>query len=175
MKIKYLLFSHNLFLFSSCFVFARELLEDHIHCIQDGSDSLGAKIQEKAFNSYCYISDTFTLPNFANSKKADNFPYPGIGPIGTQDESDELIYHNYYMWVHTCCCFKAQLFSFLCWCGSSDIFTNLECRIYKFFLINVFHDFFFNWQTQKKYRSRTNKNLFSFSTAQTEYNFGNKL
>ena len=100
----------TLLLFSSCFVFARELLEDHIHCIQDGSDSLGAKIQEKAFNSYCYISDTFTLPNFANSKKADNFPYPGIGPIGTQDESNELIYHNYYMWVPYLLLFQSTTF-----------------------------------------------------------------
>ena len=81
--------------FSSCFVFAREILEDHIHCIQDGSDATGSKIQEKAFNSYCYISDTFTLPHFT-SKKVDNFPYPGIGPVG-QDDSKDLIYHNYYM------------------------------------------------------------------------------
>jgi len=51
----------SLLFFSSCFVFARELLEDHIHCIQDGSDSLGAKIQEKAFNSYCYITKLFKL------------------------------------------------------------------------------------------------------------------
>ena len=43
-------------------------------------------------------------------KKADNFPYPGIGPIGTQDESNELIYHNYYMWVPYLLLFQSTTF-----------------------------------------------------------------
>ena len=32
------------------------------------------------------------------------------------------------------------------WCGSSDSFTNLEFRIYEIFLMNIYYDFFFNWQ-----------------------------
>ena len=52
----------SILFFFSCFVFARELLNDHIHCIEDGSDAVGSLISESAFDSYCYISDTFTLP-----------------------------------------------------------------------------------------------------------------
>ena len=35
-------------------------------------------------------------------------------------------------------------------CGSSDTFTNLEFRIYEFFLAKIYYDFFFNWQTEKQ-------------------------
>ena len=57
----------------SCVIFAREILNDHIHCIQDGSDAIGAKISEPAFDSYCYISDTFTLPKvFTNNHDLSN-------------------------------------------------------------------------------------------------------
>ena len=97
------------FLPFSCFVFARELLEDHIHCIQDGSDATGGTIQERAFNSYCYISETFTLPNFAQ-KSTDNFPHPGIGPVGSQHNSEELKYHNYYMWIPYLLLFQSTTF-----------------------------------------------------------------
>ena len=38
----------------------------------------------------------------------------------------------------------------------------------RFFLTNVYYDFFFNWQTEEKKLFWTNKSLFSFSTAQTE-------
>jgi hypothetical protein len=52
-----------------------------------------------AFESYCYISDTFTLPR----KETSNLDlgseiHPGVGPIGSNSR-DELVYHNYYMWV----------------------------------------------------------------------------
>ena len=56
-------------------IFAREILNDHIHCIQDGSDAIGAKISEPAFDSYCYISDTFTLPKVVTDQH--DLPYPG--------------------------------------------------------------------------------------------------
>ena len=61
--------------FDSCVIFAREILNDHIHCIQDGSDAIGAKISEQAFNSYCYISDTFTLPKVVTDRH--DLPYTG--------------------------------------------------------------------------------------------------
>jgi hypothetical protein len=35
-------------------------------------------------------------------------------------------------------------------CGSSDTFTNLELRNNEKFLTNIYYDFFFNWQTEKK-------------------------
>ena len=157
-----------LFLFSSCFVFARELLEDHIHCIQDGSDSLGAKIQEKAFNSYCYISDTFTLPNFANSKKADNFPYPGIGPIGTQDESNDLIYHNYYMWVPYLLLFQSTTFFIPLLVWFIRYFHQSWIWNLQIFLINVFMISFSTGKLRKTTGFGPIRSLLSFSTAQTD-------
>ena len=36
-------------------------------------------------------------------------------------------------------------------CGSADTFTNLEFRIYEVFLTNIYYDFFFNCQTEKKH------------------------
>ena len=73
-------------------------MNDHIHCIQEGADAVGSKISERAFDSYCYISDTFTLPKMVTDQQNFAVPYPGIGPIGTNDHND-LKYHNYYMWV----------------------------------------------------------------------------
>ena len=34
--------------------------------------------------------------------------------------------------------------------GSSDTFTNFKLRMYELFLMNIYYDFFFNWQTEKK-------------------------
>ena len=53
-------------------------------------------------------------------------------------------------------------------------FTNLEFRIHKFSL-NICYDLFFNWQTGKKNCFGPIRNLFSFSTAQTEKNSLKKL
>ena len=82
----------------SCFIFAKELLNDHIHCITDGSDAVGNQIPERAFDAYCYISDTFTLPRTMTDGKELDLPHPGVGPIGS-NPSHQLLYHNYYMWV----------------------------------------------------------------------------
>ena len=82
----------------SCFIFARELLNDHIHCIRDGADETGSLISQSAFDSYCYISDTFTLPRVVTDGKDDSLAHPGVGPIGV-DHRKELLYHNYYMWI----------------------------------------------------------------------------
>ena len=53
----------------------------------------------KAFESYCYISDTFTLPRKETiNQDAGSEIHPGVGPIGSNSR-DELVYHNYYMWI----------------------------------------------------------------------------
>ena len=90
----------------SSFVFARELFQDHIHCIHDGSDAVGSKVSERAMDSYCYISDTFTLPKVLNDQQV---PHPGVGPIGVNHDQD-LIYHNYYMWVPYLLLFQSVTF-----------------------------------------------------------------
>ena len=78
-----------LFLFSS-FLFAKELLGEHIHCTSHSSaDDF---LSEATFNSYCYITDTFTL---AAQRKTG--VHPGVGP-GHRDQED-TIYHSYYQWV----------------------------------------------------------------------------
>ena len=91
-------FFFNLVSTFSCFVFARELLGDHIYCIQDGSDSEGNKIPEQAFNSYCYMSNTFTLPKVLTDGRDQGVAHPGVGPLGT-NSNHELFYHNHYIWV----------------------------------------------------------------------------
>ena len=61
-------------------------MNDHIHCIQDGADAVGSKISDIAFDSYCYISNTFTLPKILTENFEEfDAPYPGIGPIGFND------------------------------------------------------------------------------------------
>ena len=73
---------HNSSLNFSSFVFARELFQDHIHCIHDSSDATGGQIPERAMDSYCYISDTFTLPKVTEDDAEPYLPHPGVGPIG---------------------------------------------------------------------------------------------
>ena len=63
-------------------------MNDHIHCIQDGADAVGSKISDIAFDSYCYISNTFTLPKILTENFEEfDAPYPGIGPIGWNDRT----------------------------------------------------------------------------------------
>lgn len=70
-------------------VFAKELLGDHIRCIRySGEDSI---MSEPTFNSYCYISSTFTLP-----ERNPSHPHPGVGPATT---TSEFIFHSYYQWI----------------------------------------------------------------------------
>jgi hypothetical protein len=48
------------------------------------------QVDKDAFDSYCYISSTFTLPATAVSKV-----HPAVGPLGT-NQLNEMLYHNYY-------------------------------------------------------------------------------
>ena len=48
-------------------------------------------ISESTFNSYCYITDTFTLAEARHSGA-----HPGVGP-GSEDT--ESTHHSYYQWV----------------------------------------------------------------------------
>ena len=69
-------------------------MNDHIHCIQDGADAVGSKISDIAFDSYCYISNTFTLPKILTENFEEfDAPYPGIGPIGWNDRK-VIMYKN---------------------------------------------------------------------------------
>eukprot|EP00090_Calanus_glacialis_P017363 TRINITY_DN27054_c0_g1_i1.p1 TRINITY_DN27054_c0_g1~~TRINITY_DN27054_c0_g1_i1.p1 ORF type:complete len:398 (+),score=116.55 TRINITY_DN27054_c0_g1_i1:132-1325(+) len=72
----------------TCTVFAKELLGDHIRCIRYTDDT---QVSEATFNSYCYITETFSLP--ANQ---ESVPHPGVGPIG---QDSEVFHHSYYQWI----------------------------------------------------------------------------
>ncbi|XP_023324554.1 innexin inx2 [Eurytemora carolleeae] len=74
----------------TCTVFAKELLGDHIHCIRFSEET---QVSEASFNSYCYISSTFTLPH---EQSSEDHPYPGVGPV--QQDTDP-VHHSYYQWV----------------------------------------------------------------------------
>ena len=78
-----------LFLFSS-FLFAKELLGEHIHCTSH--TSADDFLSEATFNSYCYITDTFTL-----AAQRRTGVHPGVGP--GQKDQEETVYHSYYQWV----------------------------------------------------------------------------
>jgi len=68
-------------------IFAKvEVFGDHIRCIRYSQDS---QVNEDAFNSYCYITDTFSLPGAKG-------PHPGIGP---HRDDLEPVYHAYYQWI----------------------------------------------------------------------------
>ncbi|TRY68309.1 hypothetical protein TCAL_03015 [Tigriopus californicus] len=62
-------------------------------------------ITETAFNSYCYISSTFTLAK-PQARAAMDFEYahPGVGSSYSNDyhsrnDYDSRTFHNYYQWV----------------------------------------------------------------------------
>jgi hypothetical protein len=48
-----------------------------------------SQVSEAAFNSYCYITDTFSLPGAQG-------PHPGVGPHRADLEP---VHHSYYQWV----------------------------------------------------------------------------
>ena len=60
-------------------------------------------------------------------------------------------------------------------CGSSDTFTNLEFRIYEFFLRILIMISFSTGKLRKIMCFELIRSLFSFSTAQTEKNLWNKI
>ncbi len=70
------------------------------------------QISPEAFDSYCYISSTFTLPppsvaggDASSSSHSGRQIYPGVGPRGSRwlardrGGDADASYHNYYQWV----------------------------------------------------------------------------
>ena len=78
--------------FSSCLIFVKELKRDHLRCLQNGDEA----VSEDAFNSYCYISSTFTLPS---AEITGPMMYPGVRPHKAEDTHEDTLHHNYYQWV----------------------------------------------------------------------------
>jgi len=80
-----------LFLFSVT-LFAKELLGEHIKCTRHDTDT--SFISESTFNSYCYITDTFTL-----AEEQFSGAHPGVGPGHKNSDHSQFVYHSYYQWV----------------------------------------------------------------------------
>ena len=49
------------------------------------------QVSETTFNSYCYITDTFTLPD-----NQHGVAHPGVGP---GNKHSQVIHHSYYQWI----------------------------------------------------------------------------
>ena len=54
-------------------------------------------MDSKGFESYCYISSTFSLPRQPDEDLPDI--HSGVRPIGMTADNKDFVYHNYYMWV----------------------------------------------------------------------------
>ncbi len=82
--------------------------------INDTTFFFFGQISPEAFDSYCYISSTFTLPppsaagGDASSSSSSSYGhqiYPGVGPRGSRwlarDRGGDASasHHNYYQWV----------------------------------------------------------------------------
>jgi len=87
---------------SSLLTTARQFFGDPISCIVEGID-------KGIFQTYCWIHGTFTLPSYLVGKQGQDFPHPGVGPLGssgshesgyirTTEDGDE-IRHAWYQWI----------------------------------------------------------------------------
>ncbi|XP_043206572.1 innexin inx2-like [Amphibalanus amphitrite] len=73
-------------------VTATQYIGDPIECMPD-KDS----IPQKVIDTYCYITSTYTIPRYYDQKVGvGGVPHWGLGP---ELPEDEIIYHNYYIWV----------------------------------------------------------------------------
>ena len=74
-------------------VTANSLIGDPIQCLHDKMDDGGF---DKAVNTYCWISSTFSLPKYFDKEVGVEVAHNGVGP---HTDEDEKVYHSYYIWV----------------------------------------------------------------------------
>eukprot|EP00092_Neocalanus_flemingeri_P022211 GFUD01024090.1.p1 GENE.GFUD01024090.1~~GFUD01024090.1.p1 ORF type:complete len:359 (+),score=46.95 GFUD01024090.1:87-1163(+) len=72
---------------------SRQFFGDPIHCMLGGGT-----IPQPVFQSYCFMSGTYTLPLITSSITS---AHPGVntGSINAGGAEDGTVYHNYYQWV----------------------------------------------------------------------------
>jgi len=63
-----------------------------IQCMHDEKVGVPTEI----INNYCWIMNTFSLPDHYSGEKNVDFIHHGVGPHAMEDER---IYHSYYQWV----------------------------------------------------------------------------
>jgi len=71
---------------------SKQFFGDPIHCMLGGGS-----IPLQVFQSYCFMSGTYTLPNIVTNVSA----HPGVstGHVHAGGAEDGTVYHNYYQWV----------------------------------------------------------------------------
>jgi len=73
---------------------ARQYFGDPISCITDpGMDG-------KVFETYCWMTGTFTLPYLLTGKQGQDFAHPGVGPYRGRRSSDFFGTQNFHMGVN---------------------------------------------------------------------------
>jgi len=71
---------------------SKQFFGDPIHCMLGGGS-----IPLPVFQSYCFMSGTYTLPHIINNSTAH--PGVGTGHVHAGGAEEGTVYHNYYQWV----------------------------------------------------------------------------
>jgi len=81
----------SLLIVSSILTTSRQYFGDPIHC------HVGGHIPLNVFQSYCFMTATYTLPRMVTNSSS----HPGVstGLVNAGGEEEGTVYHNYYQWV----------------------------------------------------------------------------
>jgi len=84
-------FTASLLIVSSILTTSRQYFGDPIHC------HVGGHIPLNVFQSYCFMTATYTLPRMVTNSSS----HPGVstGVVNAGGEEEGTVYHNYYQWV----------------------------------------------------------------------------
>ncbi|KAF2349693.1 Innexin, partial [Trinorchestia longiramus] len=95
-------------------VTAKTYIGDNINCVTGFGGN-----EQKAIETYCFISSTFSLINLTDA----NAPYPGLGPMPAPDGGgeDPLKRHAYYQWVPMMLAIQTAVLMFPHWLWKNAI------------------------------------------------------
>ena len=81
-------FTASLLIVSSILTTSRQYFGDPIHC------HVGGQIPLNVFQSYCFMTATYTLPRMVTNSSS----HPGVstGVVNAGGEEEGTVYHNYY-------------------------------------------------------------------------------
>jgi len=84
-------FTASLLIVSSILTTSRQYFGDPIHC------HVGGHIPLNVFQSYCFMTATYTLPRMMTNSSS----HPGVstGVVNAGGEEEGTVFHNYYQWV----------------------------------------------------------------------------
>ncbi|KRT84566.1 Innexin [Oryctes borbonicus] len=84
-----------IFLVATILVTSRQYIGEHIKCLSDSG------VPTHVMDTFCFFTTTFTIPQHYNSTllKRGSLAHPGVGPMGTRVNEEEVRRHAYYQWV----------------------------------------------------------------------------